>query len=239
MPKNKLFPGKTIGAILIISAIASLAYTFSRRMVTPAPVGINEIASNGTISLYASPTSFLIRPNVEQTMAISYDAGNDKITAVQLALAYDPTKLTLSNFINSADMPTVFKTAVITNGTIEAAYGVALDSGGKAAGGPAAWFKVKGLQPGSTTISFGENTLAYSFNLDSNALGAVHNSTITILNPGDINGDKVVNLLDFNKLIIDYGKTGNLGFSLSDLIADGRINLLDFNNLIVNYGKTY
>ena len=51
--------------------------------------------------------------------------------------------------------------------------------------------------------------------------------------PGDITGDNVVDLIDFNAIVVDWGKTGS---SLSsDLNHDGVVDILDFNILIINW----
>jgi hypothetical protein len=49
----------------------------------------------------------------------------------------------------------------------------------------------------------------------------------------DLNGDGLVNLLDFNLLMINWGKLA----SVADLNGDGLVNLLDFNLLMINWGK--
>ncbi len=53
---------------------------------------------------------------------------------------------------------------------------------------------------------------------------------------GDINHDGVVNILDFNALLVQWGKTGS---SLSaDLNHDGVVGILDFNMLIIHWHQT-
>lgn len=51
--------------------------------------------------------------------------------------------------------------------------------------------------------------------------------------PGDVNSDNDVDILDFNSIFVDWGKTGT---SLnSDLNRDGVVDLFDFNILIINW----
>ncbi len=54
---------------------------------------------------------------------------------------------------------------------------------------------------------------------------------------GDLNGDNVVNALDYNILLADFGKTGTVGFTPADINKDGKVNILDYNLLSANYGK--
>ncbi len=84
---------------------------------------------------------------------------------------------------------------------------------------------------------------AYGINVStppaSNGGGGGGGSVITTQNNtsviGDINGDGVVNILDFNMLLVQWGKTGS---SLSaDLNHDGVVGILDFNILITHWTK--
>ena len=54
---------------------------------------------------------------------------------------------------------------------------------------------------------------------------------------GDVNGDGVVNLLDFAQLRSDYGKSGDPGWIPTDINSDGYVNLLDFAILRNQYGQ--
>lgn len=54
---------------------------------------------------------------------------------------------------------------------------------------------------------------------------------------GDLNGDNVVNIFDYNIVLSNFGKKGTAGFILSDLIKDGVIDLFDYNALLNYFGK--
>ncbi len=74
-----------------------------------------------------------------------------------------------------------------------------------------------------------------SGNTSSGGGGYTSTSTNTPL-PGDINGDGVVNILDFNALLVQWGQTGpNLS---ADLNHDGVVGILDFNILIIHWNQT-
>jgi hypothetical protein len=55
------------------------------------------------------------------------------------------------------------------------------------------------------------------------------------LRAGDMNGDNVVNLLDYNILRINYGSTAG---GPADINGDGVVNIFDYTLLQGNYGKT-
>lgn len=51
---------------------------------------------------------------------------------------------------------------------------------------------------------------------------------------GDANSDGKIDLLDFNLLMVNWGKTGA---NQADLNSDGKVDILDFNQIMVNWGK--
>ena len=58
-------------------------------------------------------------------------------------------------------------------------------------------------------------------------------------NPGDANGDGVVNLLDLDVLGQNYGVTTGAECTDGDFDADGDVDLVDLDTLGRNYGETY
>lgn len=239
MPKVAKHSYKPILSILGISLIITAAFLISQRLISPEPIGINEVASNGTVSLYASPTTLMVRPNVEKIFSISAVAGSDRLTAVELELIYDPTAVVLSNFVSTNYLSTTLISPTISNGKAYATFGAAVDSGGIPGSGSVATIKVKTLKPGTTTVNFGPSTLATATSLSTNALQAVYGTTIQSLFPGDTNGDNKVTLADYSAIISSYGQSGEVGFSLADFDNNGKIDLLDYSTIISNYGKTY
>ncbi len=76
---------------------------------------------------------------------------------------------------------------------------------------------------------------AYGINVSTPSGGGGYTPPATPL-IGDINGDGVVNILDFNALLVQWGKTGsNLS---ADLNHDGVVGILDFNILIIHWNQT-
>lgn len=52
---------------------------------------------------------------------------------------------------------------------------------------------------------------------------------------GDINGNGVIDIFDFNDLITTFGQTGtNLA---ADFNQNGKVDIFDFNTLVTNFGK--
>ena len=57
-------------------------------------------------------------------------------------------------------------------------------------------------------------------------------SSVALTKKGDSNGDGKVDLLDFNSLLIQWGKTGTADFDKS-----GTVDIFDFNLLLINWNK--
>jgi hypothetical protein len=53
--------------------------------------------------------------------------------------------------------------------------------------------------------------------------------------PGDANNDGSVNILDFNTMMINWGKTGT--GNIADFNSDSKVDILDFNMLMINWTK--
>ena len=62
--------------------------------------------------------------------------------------------------------------------------------------------------------------------------GFWHTAAVCVL-PGDINGDGIVNLLDFNIMVANWLQSG-MGIP-GDINGDGTVNLLDFNIMLANW----
>lgn len=52
--------------------------------------------------------------------------------------------------------------------------------------------------------------------------------------PGDIDRNNKVDIFDYNILLTDFGKTGNLP---ADIDKNGKVDIFDFNILLTNFGK--
>lgn len=50
----------------------------------------------------------------------------------------------------------------------------------------------------------------------------------------DANKDNKIDVLDFNALMINWGKTGT---NVADFNSDGKVDIFDFNLLMINWGK--
>jgi hypothetical protein len=65
----------------------------------------------------------------------------------------------------------------------------------------------------------------------------VSNSSITIISPYDMNGDRVVNMADLLVVASHYGETGASGWIKEDVNRDGKVNVLDLVFLATHWGS--
>lgn len=84
--------------------------------------------------------------------------------------------------------------------------------------------------PGHLRKNLGEVNLVSGNNI-------IEAGTVQVL-AGDLDGNGVVNLFDFNKFVEDFGPRMPVGGSASDFDLDGDVDLFDYNLFVQNYGKT-
>ena len=66
------------------------------------------------------------------------------------------------------------------------------------------------------------------------SVAATATTTVSVVK-ADSNNDGKVNFLDFNALLVQWGKTGtNL---VADFNHDGVVDFLDFNMLLINWSR--
>jgi hypothetical protein len=79
------------------------------------------------------------------------------------------------------------------------------------------------------------STSATSILPSGNAVAGTSMTIRVIVLPGDFNRDNMVNLIDWNILQANYGRT-NATYAEGDATGDGVVDLSDFNVLKANYG---
>jgi hypothetical protein len=75
----------------------------------------------------------------------------------------------------------------------------------------------------------------YFVQLDSSGGGV---ETFAPNNPGDANGDGMVNINDLSKVLTNYDKTGML-WADGDFSGDGTVSITDLSVVLTNYDTTY
>ncbi len=201
------------------------------RVAAPQPATIAEIAAGGPVTLDASPPPTNLFLNRSYQLDINAHSGTTKMTAVQLDMSYDPSKLQINSVSQSNYFPVALAPIYIASGSangtpsgqIGGTVAVTPDSGGLSDWGTVVSINVKPLVVGTQTIYFGQNTRVAGVGSDANLLGTADPITLRVLNPGDLNFDGVVDIFDYNTLVAGFGHP---------------YTIFDYNDLVANYGKT-
>ena len=199
------------------------------------PVNINAITPAGTITLEASPAPASPYLGDTLTLDINAQAGIDHITAVQLELTYDPTKLQVLKFEKTDYLPNYLASPVIAGGKVTTTLASPPDSGGRTNWGTLGKLTLKTLALGSHSLNFGPNTLVAATSTTGNSLKKADPILLTVYNLGDLTRDKKVDLFDYNLFVTHYGTSG--AGLLGDLDHNNKVDLFDYNLFVANYGK--
>ena len=209
---------------VFFSVIGYTSYTY----FTPQSLDVYLVtAPSGTVSLSLETPPNPLIINTEYTLNLKYSSPTQHFTAISATLTYDPTLVSLSNFVPSASFPSIFQPAKIETGKLSFALGVKPEAnGGLMGSGTIASFKIKPLKTGVITLAFADPTIATVTESSSNALQGATTANLTVKNPplaGDLFADDKVDILDFNYLLSKFGNP---------------YTILDFNAIVANFGKT-
>jgi hypothetical protein len=100
--------------------------------------------------------------------------------------------------------------------------------------GSLTWGNVAGLTGHNPGDAWANNGVYY-VELDANGTGV---ATAKALHPGDANGDGAVDILDLNKLLTNFDKSG-MTWSQGDFDGNRVVDILDLNKLLTNFDKTF
>jgi hypothetical protein len=96
------------------------------------------------------------------------------------------------------------------------------------------WSNVSGLTGHNPGDAWADNGVYY-VELGTSDTGV---ATAKSLHPGDANGDGVVDILDLNKLLTNFDKTG-MNWSQGDFDGNGTVDINDLNKVLTNFDKTF
>ena len=222
MSKNK--KSLSLSILILVIGILSLSTWIAVRSTRniAQPIKINEVSVTGTVKLESSPATINLYLGQTKTIDISADPGSDKLTAVELELLYDPSKIQINSFTKTDYLSTYFIEPQITPGKLVSTLVVPPESGGKSGMGIVGKLTLKSLALGTHLISFGPKTIVATLSTDTNSLKKADPIAINIFNSGDFNFDKKIDIFDYNVLVAKYGNP---------------YTIFDYNSLVANYGK--
>lgn len=184
--KNSYAPFLVIFAICLISLVI-----WRSSITSPQPIDINQIAntSSGNVDLSLSPSSISLTQNTEESINLTINSGEAKVTAAQIVLTYDPAILGTPTITQGTFLTNVLSSPKIESGKITFTYATSPDSLGQGGSGLLATIKLKPIAVGSTTISFAEGTMATATSHPDNVVKSVSDTQIVVTSPeqGSIN----------------------------------------------------
>ncbi len=174
--RKSRFPLRPIALSLL--ALAAIGYYVYTRLpqTTPTPLTINEVASiPATVSL-TLPTQISAASGTEVAADITIDTGGAKVTAVQVELTYDATKLGTPTLTQGDFLTDKLGTPKVQNGRIFFVYVIPLKSAGKTGTGTLAKLKFK--VNGDTQLAFGKATMVAAIGSKTNMLKSATGTAI-------------------------------------------------------------
>jgi hypothetical protein len=167
--------------IFALILIGSAIWYLRPRPATP--IGINLVGSaTGTVSLTLSPSTLNLAPNTESTLVLSIDAGTSHVTAAQVELTYDESKIGIPSITQGDFLTGSIGPSEVANGKISFTYVAPTTTEvikGITGSGTLATIKIKPPVVGSSAIVFTEKTLILA-GPEVNALSSAIDSTITV-----------------------------------------------------------
>lgn len=186
----------------------------------------------GNILLWSSPalsaTSHTLRLRVTGTHSANATdnyIGPDRVDIVTTTITPTPTVLNLT--LNNYALDT-YNSTVVLSGTKDTAVTNVFVDGSDAN----STYPTDTTWQSTVSLSLGANTFSlYGTDIHDNQTATTQGITINRHATGDINGDSVVDLTDASLFAVDWGKTGDLTYTLSDMNGDGTVDLTDFSIL--------
>ncbi|MEW5805305.1 MAG: cohesin domain-containing protein [Patescibacteria group bacterium] len=203
--------------------------------------------------LYFEPQNSSVNPDNSFSLKVKINPGTNRVSAIELYLSFDKTRLRLDSIGVSSAFSTVLKSAAINNtaGTASITVGSPPASPVSAVSDLVTLnFKAKtGAAAGNASVAVVNTTKAAALGETGNVIissgygSAVVSVVIPspspspIYNDADLDLDGEVWLSDYNALLTVFGQTNSTpGWIRADILRNGRIDIYDYNALVVNFG---
>lgn len=164
--------------LLAFGAVAYFAISRLPRQ-TPTPIGINEVTSIPATVTLSLPPTISANSGTDSTVDIMIDTGGAKVTAVQVELTYDQSKISTPTLTQGDFLADKLGTPKIKDGFISFIYVVPLQSDGKSGTGRIATLKFK-AQGSDSQISFTSKTMVAAVGTNSNVLQSATGTNIVL-----------------------------------------------------------
>jgi len=169
-----------MGILSLLALVGAIFMTTLQVKKVEKPQEIRTKAAPAT-TLSFSPSTVMTGINETFTLEIRVDTGENKISAAEIYVSFDPTKLECQQISAGTFLP-----VVLISGTIDSTNGIASITLGssptepKQGTGTLAIMSFKALNSGDTNVSFGLNTQVAAIEETGNVLTETTPSTISI-----------------------------------------------------------
>jgi hypothetical protein len=179
--KNKKFSSPLVKALIIVGIITlGTALWYARPR--PVPVGINLIGSeSGTVSLSFTPNPLIMTVGASSPLLLNINAGASHVTAVQVELSYDESKLGTPTVVLSQFLPSVITPLQVGGGKISFTVGTPAGPDGVTAGGTLATITFNPILVGNANLSFTDKTEAWVVESTTNALKSAGTGALQVI----------------------------------------------------------
>jgi hypothetical protein len=182
-------------------------------------------------------------PNVNTgqtfTASLNIDTKTDKVSAADIGVTFDPTKIQVQAVTAGSVLPVVLAAGAFNNTTGIATITLGSQPSSPFSGaGTVATITFKALNlTGNTSINYASTTQTASVGKTGNTLTSAIGSVVTITTslPGDIDLNGKVDIFDYNILVGNFSKSG-VGIQ-GDLDNNNKVDIFDYNILVGNFGK--
>ncbi len=173
MPPKKVLAGILVLAVLLVGVVAGVFLVRQQQELR------KEAAPATTISLSPAQTTAKIGDAV--TLSVLVDTAENKATAADVRITYDPKKLALSEFKPGTFLPVVLTSPKVDNGqgVATAVFGAQIGTVPKGKG-TLATLVFQAKEAGSASVTFSPQTEMTGIDEETNVLIAKNSATVTI-----------------------------------------------------------
>jgi hypothetical protein len=209
------YPGQYQKAALTpATVVAAQQYPESAQaFVSEATTDLNALINGGTRIYTPAPGTYNPNSELGQLLAMSSLTTDQQIRENRLLLELNYPEQLSQNSVNGSP-----ETGLATFRLVQVPPSATLLSA------KTAW-NLRVTRPMAATVNFVNNGVPGTFTPASDFY----------LRAGDMNGDNVINLLDYNILRINYGSSSG---GPADINGDGVVNIFDYTLMQINFGKS-
>ncbi len=242
--KNKPKTTWIVTTVIALFAIVVGTYYSSREKE-------QATSSNAAADVSLAFNTATINSNINTTLTprIIINPTTNQVTAVEVNLTFDPTKMTINSITNSGVFGKTLKSPVIDNVTGSASFVYGINVVANTTPVPvtstsdvATISLTTKSVAGDATLAIKNTSIATAKGLDTSVLGTYGTMIIKVASTSttpaypswDVNTDNNINVLDIGLVVDNYGSS-TPSTPRADVNGDGTINIVDIGIVVDHY----